>query len=243
MKVALITGGTSGIGLAIARQFQSEGITTIVTGRDQQKGSQVTKDLAGINYLPMDVTDETQVSSCLRQITSSHGQLDILVNNAGLSLESETDLTTIEVSDIDCILDTNLRGPVLLCKYTLPLLLKTQGTILNIASQLGLKADEETPLYCATKSALIMLTKSLALRYASDKVRVNCICPGPTNTPLLQKWFPDEQAMHDYYAKSLPLGRVADPGEIAQLASFLISHKAINVTGGIYTMDGGSYLK
>lgn len=161
---------------------------------------------------------------------------DILVNNAGIYFQASIEHTSKE--ELDRILDVNIKGTIFMCKHTLPLLKKNKGTIINISSALGMVPEPESPVYCATKSAVIMLTKCLAQEYASRQVRVNAILPGPIDTPLLRNAFPNAAALHAYGKKN-PFRRVGTPAEVANVAVFLASGQASYVTGGLYAVDGG----
>jgi len=222
-KTALITGGTKGIGKAIALKFIEEGAEVIVF------------DLKIPDYkcqfFRVDVSDERKIKRAFSRIK----KIDILVNNAGIYFQA--DVTNTNKKDLDKLIDTDLKGPYLMCKFAIPLLAKTKGNIINIASGLGIHAEPESPAYCASKAGLIMLTKCLALRYAKN-IRVNAILPGPIDTPLLRECFSSQKDLEEY-AKLNPMGRIGLPIDVANIALFLASNEANYVTGGLYSVDGG----
>ncbi len=234
-KIAIVTGATSGIGLAIARRFAQEGARVVVASRGAD-----TTDVPNTLYIKTDVRNEHDVQNLIQQTVTQLGRIDIVVNNAGVSkAETMAETTT---PDYELIMDTNVKGVFLMTKYALPHLLKTRGTIINIASKLALIPDPEVPVYSASKAAVVMLTKANALAYARDGVRINAICPGPIDTPLLQGYFRDRKEMADYYAEHNPMGRIGTPDDVANVAVFLASDEANYVTGATYTVDGGGSL-
>ncbi|MBU1252650.1 MAG: SDR family oxidoreductase, partial [Nanoarchaeota archaeon] len=163
-------------------------------------------------------------------------QLDILVNNAGVYFEEQVKTTT--TSQLDKMVDTNFKGTYLMCKHFLPLIENSNGNIINISSCLGIVPEPSSPAYCATKSAIIMLTKCLAQEYASKEIRVNVICPGPIDTSLLRNIFSSKEDM-EKSANRNPMKRFGKPEEVANIAVFLASKEASYVTGGVYSVDGG----
>ena len=222
-KVALVTGGTSGIGKAIAERFKKEGAKVIVFGihRHDYKG----------DFREVDVSREEQIKAEFKKIK----KLDILVNNAGIFFMD--DMEKVAKDKLDWIVDVNWKGSYLMCKHALPLLKKSKGNIINIASSAGLKPMAMCPSYCSMKAALIMLTKCTALAYAPN-VRANVICPGPIDTPLLREAFPTKEAWAGI-AGMAPLKKIGDPDDVANVAVFLASKDADDVTGGTYAVDGG----
>ncbi len=223
-KTALITGGSSGIGKAIAQMFRKEGANVIVF--DIQK--------PGYNaeFYKVDIRNEEQIKKAFTQIK----KLDILVNNAGVYFLGYVEDTNKE--QLDKIVDTNLKGTFLMCKHALKLIKKSKGNIINISSALGVVPELQSPAYCSTKSAVIMLTKCMAQEYASDGVRVNAILPGPIDTPLLRNSFSSQKEVNEL-AQLIPMKRIGKPEEVANVAVFLASDEASYVTGGLYSVDGG----
>lgn len=223
-KTALITGGSSGIGEAISKLFSQNGAEVIII--DLQKPKEK------FHFFQVDITNEQQVQQAISKIP----KLDILVNNAGIYFQSPIEET--EESELYKILAVNLKAPYILCKHALPLLKKSQGSIINVASCLGVVPEPEASAYCMTKAGLIMLTKCLSQTYASDNVRVNAILPGPIDTPLLRNYFSSQEEFESYQS-SKPMKRVGKPEEVAQVALFLASSDAGFVNGGMYSVDGG----
>ncbi|MDQ3098906.1 MAG: SDR family oxidoreductase [bacterium] len=223
-KTALITGGASGIGKAITQRFQSEGANTIVFDL-REPDFQTT-------FLQVDVSKESEIIKAFQTINN----LDIVVNNAGIYFQSSVEETTED--QLEKILSVNIKSTFLISKHALPLIKKSHGTIINISSCLGLVPEPEAPAYCATKAAIIMLTKTMSQTYAKDRVRINSIAPGPIDTPLLQKYF-SSQEQKEEYLRNKPMGKIGTPEDVANVALFLASDEASFINGGIYTIDGG----
>jgi NAD(P)-dependent dehydrogenase (short-subunit alcohol dehydrogenase family) len=233
--VVLITGGDSGIGFGIAEKFAAEGYRAAISGVDRKSGARAVARLQSTKreavYFVADVRQENQVRQLVQQAVRRFGRLDVLCNNAGIQK-----LATIENAPSslwDDVMSINARGVFLCTKYALPHLRKTQGTILNIASTGGLVGYAGGSAYCASKAAVVMLSKTTALEFAPYGIRVNCICPGATRTPLIPA------AKIGALPKQIPLGRVGEPSDVAELAFFLASEKARQITGGVYVIDGG----
>ncbi|MBI4020430.1 MAG: SDR family oxidoreductase [Candidatus Aenigmarchaeota archaeon] len=223
-KTALITGGSKGIGRAIAQRFLAEGANVIIFD--------IEKPQYKIEFYQVDISKEEQIENAFRQIK----KLDILVNNAGVYFQAPIEKTAKE--QLDKIVDVNLKGTYLMCKHAIPLIVKSKGNIVNISSGLGIVPEPESPAYCSTKAAIIMLTKCMAQEYASKGVRVNAVLPGPIDTPLLRGAFHPQKEL-DEYAKLNPMKRIGKPEEVANVAVFLASDEASYVTGGLYSVDGG----
>lgn len=241
-KVAVITGAASGIGKATAVLFAKEGAKVVIADVDFNNGKEVenliSKNKGDATFISTDVTDSKQVKRLFERTIKKYGKLDILFNNAGIYLLSTVD--KMEEKDWDAVIDVNLKGPFLCSKFAIPLLKKNGGVILNTASTLGLVVEAETPAYCASKAALIHLSKAMAIAYAKDNIRINTICPGPIDTPLLRKSYSSEEL--EEYKKGTAMNRIGKPEEVARVALFLASDEASYVTGGVYTVDGGEAL-
>ena len=223
-KVAIITGGSKGIGKAIALRFIEEGAKVIVFG--------IEKPGYKVEFYNVDVSSEEQIKKAVSKIVKAA----ILVNNAGIYFHGLVENTKKE--DLDKIIDVNLKGTYLMCKHVLPLLKKSKGNIINISSSIGIVPEPESPAYCSTKAAIIMLTKCMAQEYAKLGLRVNAIMPGPIDTPLLRSIFSSEKELKEY-ANTNPMKRIGKPEEVANVALFLASDEASYVTGGLYSVDGG----
>lgn len=223
-KVAIVTGGCQGIGKAIVRRFQDEGARVIVFD--------IVKPDFEVEHFIVDISDEKQIQMAVGKIED----IDILVNNAGIYFQQS--IETTEKEQLDKIVDINFKGTFMMCKHLIPTISRSKGNIINMASALGVVPEPSSPAYCATKAAVIMLTKCLAQEYASQGVRVNAILPGPIDTPLLQNSFKTEQDKHISKSK-VPLKRIGTPEEVANVVLFLASAEASFVTGGMYSVDGG----
>jgi len=223
-KIALITGGSNGIGKAIAQRFLDEGAKVIIFD--------IVKPDYDVDFYQVDITKEEEIQKAFQEIK----HLDIVVNNAGIYFQASVEETSQE--QLDKIIDVNFKGAYLISKYALPLIKESKGNIINISSVVGIVPDPTSPAYCSTKAALIMLTKCTARKYGVNGVRVNAILPGPIDTPLLRRVLPSEELIEKYAALN-PMGRVGKPEEVANMAAFLASDEASYVTGGIYLVDGG----
>lgn len=235
-KVAIITGGTLGIGEAIAHEFAKEGAHLILLGRNNERGNSISTALAtscGISceFYQTDFNDSRSIVDTIEIITRKYPRIDILVNNAGIATGGTVE--SLSEEEWDEIFRVNVKAPFLMCKYIVPVMKKNgSGSIINIGSSAGLVGAWGLHAYSATKGAVIQLTKSMASQYARDKIRVNALCPGATMTPLLDK-------VDQEFIKMIPMGRMADPGEIAKGAVYLASDDSSFMTGANLVIDGG----
>lgn len=234
-KIALITGGTSGIGEATAKYFAECGATVIITGRNKEKGLKIEKDTK-CTYFYSDSTDENSIVLLKNMIKERFGRLDILFNNAGVypkfdKLENSTTEQWREV------LNTNLEGVMLVCKVFINLLINSKGTMINTGSIAGIQGftSGQGYAYAASKAGLIQFSKMMAKVYAKD-VRINCICPGVIDTPLYFNL--DKEKMKE----RTPSGLIGEPDDVAKLAGFLASDDAKFIYGAVVTVDGGMTL-
>ena len=223
-KVALVTGGSNGIGKAIAQRFLDEGAKVIIFD--------IVKPDYDVDFYEVDISKEEQIRKAFEKIE----ELDIVVNNAGIYFQASVEETSKE--QLDKIIDVNFKGAYLISKYALPLVRKNKGNIINISSAIGIAPEPGSPAYCSSKAAIIMLTKCMAQEYAAEGIRVNVILPGPIDTPLLRRVLSSDEAIHKY-AELNPMRRIGKPVDVANLAAFLASNEASYVTGGIYSVDGG----
>lgn len=239
-KIAIVTGGTSGIGKAIAKRFISEGAKVVVGAPDKEKFATTEQELPGVVCVATDVRSEDDVKKLIAKTIEQFGKIDIVVNNAGIS--HQEDFLGTDLDEYKKIIDINLTGTFLMMKHAIPHLLKTRGNIINIGSRLSLIADPEVPIYSTSKAAVAMLTKNTAVAFAPKGIRINCLCPGSVDTPLLESYFKTRQEMLDYYAQHNLMGRLGTPDEIANVAAFLASDEASYVTGALWQVDGGGWL-
>ena len=234
--VALVTGGTSGIGLAVLHRFAQEGYDLAFCGRNLQRGEKAATEIkkkyqCQVQFVPGDVGKEAEVQRVVERGPGRWGRLDVLCNNAGIQkIGSIEDLTA---ADWDEVMSINTRGAFLVTQLALPYLRKAKGSIVNIASTGGLMGYAGGSAYCVSKAALVMLTKVLALEFAPSGVRVNCICPGAVDTPMVAS------KSLKRVASRIALGRVGLPREVADLVHYLTSASAKQITGGTFVVDGG----
>ncbi len=238
-KVVLITGAGSGIGRAAAVRFASEGATVIVADIDEGAAAE-TVNAAGERSQPLhlDVLSTSSIEAGLAAVAKAHGGLDVLINNAGALRGGAIDTATEE--DWDFELAINLKSVFLMSRAAWPLLCECKGNIVNTASNAGIEASAGQLGYRTAKAGNIMLTKCMALDGAKVGVRVNCVCPGATRTPLMENLFltkPDE--FREEFARLFPLGRIGEPTDVAAAMAYLASDDAAWVTGIALVVDGG----
>jgi dihydroanticapsin dehydrogenase len=238
-KIALVTGSSRGIGKAIAALFAKEGATVAITARDKARLEKTAKELGGVLFIPADIRKEAEVRSVIDKIIERHGRLDILVNNAGIFPKTKP-LHEISESEWNEVIDINLTGQFRFTKAAIPHLQKTRGSIINIASNAGLKAYENfnADAYSASKAALVLLTKTWAIEYAKDKIRVNCICPGVVETDMTVE-FLATPALREMQNSQYPLGRFGTVDDVAKSALYFASDDSAWVTGAVLALDGG----
>jgi NAD(P)-dependent dehydrogenase (short-subunit alcohol dehydrogenase family) len=243
--VALITGGAAGIGRAICLQLAREGAAVAVTDRADEGGSEtlaLVEKAGGTGLsLRMDVSREPQIADAVAQVLRRFGRIDALFNNAGIELSRALHDTTTE--EWDRVLDVNLKGIFLVSRQVLPVMMRQgRGAVVNSSSISGLLGWPGSAAYCASKGGVIALTRQMAVDYAPHGIRVNCICPGSTLTPMIERLFgveKDPEASRRSIEAMHPLGRLARPEEIAEAALFLASEEASFITGAALPVDGG----
>ncbi len=223
-KVVVVTGGSSGIGKKVVERFSDEGAKVVALGKDQA-----------------DVRKEKDVENLIKSAVEEYGKIDILVNCAGIYSQNQWDIPNLSTEEFDDTMHTNFRSIFLTTKHALPYILKSKGNIVNISSALGLIPEKESSIYCSSKAAVNMFTKTLALNYADQGVRINAVCPGPIDTPMLNENIPQDEMKE--YLNGNPMKRAGTTDEVASLVLFLASDKASYITGGLYTVDGGESLK
>lgn len=246
-KVILITGGSSGIGLKAAELFLEKGAAVAITGRDERRGAEALKLLkskAPNGKAIFIAGDVDKVSDCERIVAATVeqlGEVDVLVNSAGIYFEKA--LEDMTEDDFEKIMSTNVKGTYFMSKAALPVLKRKSGrSIVNLSSDAGLKGNYLCTAYCASKGAVTLFTKALALEVAPFGVRVNCVCPGDILTPLTEKQLahePARDAALKEMASVYPLGRIGTDYEAASVIVFLASDEAGFVTGAAWSVDGG----
>ncbi len=244
-KVALITGGTSGIGSATAVLFAREGARVALTGRNRERGEAIAKAINGEGgeaiFIRSDVRFAKDCRESVERTLDRFGRIDVLFNNAGVFHPKTVPECTEE--EWDETIDSSLKGAFLMSKYALPSMMERgSGSIINTSSGWGVLGGNDAAAYCAAKGGLIVMTKAMAMDHGPDGIRVNCVCPGDVDTPML----PDDarkrgMSWEDYLegASDRPLGRIGTAEEIARAVLFLASDDASFVTGEALVVDGG----
>ncbi|MDC0885532.1 SDR family NAD(P)-dependent oxidoreductase [Nitrosopumilus sp.] len=242
-KVALITGGSRGIGFAIAKTLSENGASVVITSKNSEKLNIAKSKISNSFGITCDIKKTNEVKNVVDETIKKFGRLDILVNNAGIFPKIKK-LHEIDENEWDEVLDVNLTGQFRFTKEAIPHLQKTSGCIINISSDAGLKAYQgfNADAYSATKAALIVLTKCWALEYAKDKIRVNCICPGVVDTDMTKPFLKNQKDI-EFMNNEHPLGRIGQPEDIGKAVLYFVSDDASWVTGSILTVDGGESIK
>jgi NAD(P)-dependent dehydrogenase (short-subunit alcohol dehydrogenase family) len=244
-KVALITGGTSGIGRATALLFAEEGAKVAITGRDRERGRQVVAEIGELGsralFIPADVRSAQDCERSVEETVAAFGRLDVLFNNAGNYVANNA--VDCSEEEFDMQVDTSLKGCFLMCKYAIPQMIKGGGgSIVNNSSGWGFQGGELAVAYCAAKGGMLAMTKAMAIDHGRDGIRVNCIGTGDTVTPMEHEDARNRGMSWEAYVESAsdrPLGRMGEPIEIARAVLFLASDDASFVTGAALAVDGG----
>lgn len=238
-KVALVTGGTSGIGKEIVKELIEKDCKVITCYSTNEKNAKVLIDeinSENLLVLKCNVSNEEEVINMMKQIKEKFGNLDYLVNNAGTFIDNL--IKDFNISDFKKVLDINLLGKVICTKHSYPIMNKG-GSIVNISSHLGVVPCTESPAYCSAAAGIITFTKATALEYADRKIRANCIYPAFTPTPLSLRGWKQEEI--DQKLSETPLGRFATPEDTAKLCLFLLSEDSNFITGENIWINGGRF--
>jgi len=244
-KVALITGGTSGIGSATAVRFAAEGAAVAITGRNSERGMQVVKDIVTNGgealFIRSDVRSSEDCRDAVNQTLERFGKIDVLFNNAGVFHPKSIPDCTEE--EWDETIDSSLKGAFLMSKYVLPSMIERgSGSIIHTSSGWGILGGDKAAAYCAAKGGLVVMAKAMAIDHGPDGIRVNCVCPGDVMTPMLPEDAAKRGMSWDDYAigaTKRPLGRIGTVDDIANAVLFLASDESSFVTGEALVVDGG----
>jgi NAD(P)-dependent dehydrogenase (short-subunit alcohol dehydrogenase family) len=242
-KVAIVTGAASGIGRATALLFAKEGAKVVAADCEREKGQRVIEEIlergGDAVFIQTDVSSPHDIKQMVDKAVQTFGHLDIIFNNAGVEGD-QAPTADCTLDNWDRVIDINLKGVFLGMKYAIPEMLKNGGgAIINNASVAGIVGFQNIPAYCASKGGVIQLTKTAALEYAKQGIRVNAICPGVILTPMVERFVGTSEQARTAFESMEPIGRFGRPEEVAQLALFLASEDSSFCTGAPYVVDGG----
>jgi len=242
-KVAIVTGGNQGIGLAISRGLAEAGAAVIIANRRAEEGKQAAESLKkdGLNVIsiPTDVSNESSIAAMVSKVVKDFGKIDVLVNNAGVIIRKAAEEITRE--DWDHIMNTNLRGAFFCCQLVGREMIKQKkGKIINISSDASQRAMPERSVYATSKAGVSHLTRCLAVEWAKHNINVNAIGPGPTHTPLNKKYYEENPDKLQQTVQSIPMGRMGDTSDYIGAAVFLASEASNFMTGQTLLVEGGS---
>ncbi|WP_367128979.1 3-oxoacyl-ACP reductase [Saccharothrix sp. HUAS TT1] len=239
-RVAVVTGGGSGIGLASVRRLASEGARVVVADVDPDSGKAAADEVGGL-FAAVDVTDEEQVSALFQTTVDTYGAVDIAFNNAGISPPDDDSILTTGIEAWDRVQKVNLTSVYLCCKYAIPHMLERgRGSVINTASFVATMGAATSQIsYTASKGGVLAMSRELGVQFARQGVRVNALSPGPVNTPLLRELFAKDPERAARRLVHVPLGRFAEPAEIAAAVAFLASDDSSFITASNFLVDGG----
>jgi NAD(P)-dependent dehydrogenase (short-subunit alcohol dehydrogenase family) len=239
-KVAVITGAGSGIGLATARRFAAEGAAVVCADIDAKAGAAAADEVGG-RFVAVDVTDETQVQALFQAAVDAYGGLDVAFNNAGISPADDDSILATGIDAWRRVQEVNLTSVYLCCKYAIPhMQARGGGSIINTASFVARMGAATSQIsYTASKGGVLAMSRELGVQFAREKIRVNALCPGPVNTPLLQELFANDPERAARRLVHIPMGRFGTAEEIAAAVTFLASDDASFITATDFLVDGG----
>jgi NAD(P)-dependent dehydrogenase (short-subunit alcohol dehydrogenase family) len=242
-KVAVVTGGCSGIGLATVQRFAEEGAQVVVGDLDDARGKEVADGLAGPGglFVHCDVTDKEQVRALFAAAKDTYGSVDVAFNNAGINPPDDQSILDTDLEAWRRVQEVNLTSVYLCCQAVLPHMLEQgRGSIINTASFVAVMGAATSQIsYSASKGGVLSMSRELGVQFARDGVRVNALCPGPVNTPMLQELFAKDAERAQRRLVHVPMGRFAEPEEIANAALFLASDESSFITANTFLVDGG----
>jgi len=239
-RTAIVTGGVGGIGLATSRRFAEEGAKVVVVDLDDDKGAAVAAELGGL-YVRCDVTDPEQVDAMVARTVEAYGSVDIAFNNAGISPPDDDSILDTGLEAWRRVQEVNLTSVYLCCKAVLPQMrAQGKGSIINTASFVAVMGAATSQIsYTASKGGVLSMSRELGVQFAREGVRVNALCPGPVNTPLLTELFAADPERAARRLVHVPMGRFGEPEEIASAVLFLASDDASFITANTFLVDGG----
>jgi len=246
-KVALVTGGAMGIGGAVAKLLSQRGAKILIVDRAENEGLKTVSEIKAVGgdaeFFKADVSNIQNCSDAVSKVIDTYGRLDVVSNNAGIQRYGTVESTP--ENEWDDVMNINLKSVFYICKFSIPHLRKSKGNIVNMTSVQAFATQRGVAAYTTSKHALIGLTRSMAIDFARDGIRVNCVAPGTVDTPMLKfaaSLDPDPGSVYETCRNMHPLGRIAEAEEVAEVVAFLASEKASFVTGACYQVDGGLLL-
>jgi NAD(P)-dependent dehydrogenase (short-subunit alcohol dehydrogenase family) len=239
-KVAVITGAGSGIGLATARRFAKEGATVVCADLDADAGTRAAEEVGG-HFVAVDVADEEQVRALFQRVVDEHGGLHVAFNNAGISPSDDDSILTTGIDAWERVQRVNLTSVYLCCKYAIEhMRAGGGGSIINTASFVAVLGSATSQIsYTASKGGVLAMSRELGVQFAREGIRVNALCPGPINTPLLQELFAKDPERAARRMVHIPMGRFGEADEIAAAVTFLASDDSSFITASTFLVDGG----
>ncbi len=239
-RVAVVTGAGSGIGLASARRLASEGATVVAVDVDGETGKAAAEEVGGL-FIQADVTSEDDVAGVYQTTVRTHGRVDIAFNNAGISPPEDDSILVTGIDAWRRVQDANLTSVYLCCKHVIPHMQRQgKGSVINTASFVAVMGAATSQIsYTASKGGVLAMSRELGVQFAREGIRVNALCPGPVNTPLLAELFAADPERAARRLVHVPLGRFAEPEEIAAAVAFLASDDASFITASAFLVDGG----
>ncbi|WP_256792523.1 3-oxoacyl-ACP reductase [Terrabacter sp. Ter38] len=239
-KVAVITGGCSGIGLATVRRFAEEGAKVVIGDLDEANGTRIAEEVGG-TFVGVDVVSKEDVDALFRTAKETYGSVDIAFNNAGISPPEDDSILDTDLDAWRRVQEVNLTSVYLCCKAALPYMLEQgKGSIINTASFVAVMGAATSQIsYSASKGGVLSMSRELGVQFAREGVRVNALCPGPVNTPLLRELFAKDEERAARRLVHVPMGRFGEPEEMANAVLFLASDESSFITASTFLVDGG----